>query len=110
MWTEEQHNKLLTTPSERLVEDLKKICINIIVLGAGGKMGSTLHVPAQHALQLACIHKRTISVSLPDVSDARTEILVIEDAQGYCSRGWQEGETVTLTMRPNSFALLRTAR
>ena len=53
---------------------------------------------------------RTMSVSLPDVSDARTEILVIEDAQGYRSRGWQEGETVTLTMRPNSFALLRTAR
>ena len=51
---------------------------------------------------------RTMSVSLPDVSDARTEILVIEDAQGYRSRGWQEGETVTLTMRPNSFALLRT--
>ena len=54
--------------------------------------------------------EQKVTVLLPDMSGAHTEILMIEDAQGYRSHGWQSGETVTLTMRPNTFALLRTGR
>ena len=41
MWTEEKLNDLLTTPSDALVEEMKKIKGDIMVLGAGGKMGPT---------------------------------------------------------------------
>ena len=37
MWTEEKLNELLTKPSAALVEDMKKIKGDIMVLGAGGK-------------------------------------------------------------------------
>jgi hypothetical protein len=53
---------------------------------------------------------QTVTVSLPGMTDAHTEILMIEDAHGYRSRGEQDGDTVTLTMRPNTFALLRTKK
>ena len=42
MWTEEKLNELLTTPSDKLVEDIKKLTGDIMILGAGGKMGPTL--------------------------------------------------------------------
>ena len=35
MWTEEKLNELLTTPSDALVEDMKKIDGDIMILGAG---------------------------------------------------------------------------
>ncbi len=38
MWTEEKLNALLTEPSDALVEDMKKISGDIMVLGAGGIM------------------------------------------------------------------------
>jgi len=47
MWTEEKLNSLLTKPSSALVEDMKKIEGDIMVLGAGGKMGPTLCVLAK---------------------------------------------------------------
>lgn len=63
MWTEEKLNELLTTPSAALVEDMKKIQGDIMVLGAGGKMGPTLCVLAKRAAQLAGVEKRIIAVS-----------------------------------------------
>ncbi len=63
MWTEEKLNELLTTPSEALVEDMKKIKGDILVLGAGGKMGPTLCVLAKNAIRRAGIEKRVIAVS-----------------------------------------------
>ena len=62
-WTEEKLNKLLTTPSPALVEDMKKIKGDIMVLGAGGKMGPTLCVLAKNAAKMAGIDKRIIAVS-----------------------------------------------
>ena len=47
MWTEEKLNKMLTTPSEALIEDVKKIKGDIMILGAAGKMGPTLCVLAK---------------------------------------------------------------
>lgn len=63
MWTEEKLNEMLTTPSEKLIEDVKKIEGDIMVLGAGGKMGPTLCVLAKNAVKAAGIKKRVIAVS-----------------------------------------------
>lgn len=53
MWTEEKLNELLTQPSPALVEDIKKIRGNLLILGAGGKMGPTLCILAVNAICLA---------------------------------------------------------
>lgn len=63
MWTEEKLNALLTAPSDALVEDIKKIKGDIMVLGAGGKMGPTLCVLAKNAIKKAGIEKKVIAVS-----------------------------------------------
>lgn len=51
MWTEERLNKMLTTPSEALSGELGRLEGDILVLGAGGKMGPTLCVLAKNALR-----------------------------------------------------------
>lgn len=63
MWTEEKLDTLLTTPSDVLVEDVKKIKGDIMVLGAGGKMGPTLCILAKNAIEKAGVQKRVIAVS-----------------------------------------------
>lgn len=63
MWTEEKLDDLLSSPSKALVEDIKKIDGDIMVLGAGGKMGPTLCVLAKNAVKEAGIKKRVIAVS-----------------------------------------------
>lgn len=63
MWTEEKLNELLTTPSATLIEDMKKIKGDIMILGAGGKMGPTLCVLAKNAAKKAGVDKRIIAVS-----------------------------------------------
>ena len=39
MWTEKKLNDVLTEPTLAMVEDMKRIDGDILVLGAGGKMG-----------------------------------------------------------------------
>ena len=63
MWTEEKLNELLTTPTDKLVADIKKIKGDIMVLGAGGKMGPTLCILAKNAIKKAGIDKKVIAVS-----------------------------------------------
>lgn len=63
MWTEERLNELLTTPTPALIEDMKKIKGDIMVLGAGGKMGPTLCVLAKNAAKAAGVDKKIIAVS-----------------------------------------------
>lgn len=63
MWTEEKLDKLLSEPSDALIEDIKKIRGDIMVLGAGGKMGPTLCVLCKNAIKKAGIDKRVIAVS-----------------------------------------------
>ena len=55
MWTEERLNKMLTTPSEALSVELGRLEGDILVLGAGGKMGPTLCVLAKNALRAAAV-------------------------------------------------------
>ncbi len=63
MWSEEKLNELLTVPSDALIEDMKRIKGDIMVLGAGGKMGPTLCVLAKKALTAAGRNNRVIAVS-----------------------------------------------
>ncbi len=63
MWTEEKLNELLTTPSDSLVSDIAKIKGDIMILGAGGKMGPTLCLLAKNAIKKAGVEKRVIAVS-----------------------------------------------
>lgn len=63
MWTEEKLNEMLTTPSDALIEDMKKIEGDIMVLGAGGKMGPTLCVLAKNAAKAAGVDKKIYAVS-----------------------------------------------
>ena len=62
-WTEERLNAYLATPSDALVDDMKKIKGDIMVLGAGGKMGPTLCVLEKNAAKKAGVEKRIIAVS-----------------------------------------------
>ena len=52
MWTEEKLDQMLTVPSAGLIEDMKKIEGDIMILGAGGKMGPTLCKLAKNAIAL----------------------------------------------------------
>ena len=63
MWTEEYLDRLLTTPSPKLIADISKIKGDIIILGAGGKMGPTLSVLAKNACKAAGIDKKITAVS-----------------------------------------------
>lgn len=52
-WNEEKLNQILTTPSSRLIEDMKHLDGDLVIIGAGGKMGPTLTLLAANALRLA---------------------------------------------------------
>ncbi len=63
MWTEEKLDDLLTTPQSGLVQDISRIEGDIMILGAGGKMGPSLAILARRAAQAAGIEKKIIAVS-----------------------------------------------
>jgi len=63
MWTEQRLDDLLATPSPRLIEDMAKIKGDILILGAGGKMGPTLCYLAKNACKAAGVEKKIIAVS-----------------------------------------------
>lgn len=63
MWTEEKLNEMLATPSPALIEDMKQIEGDILILGAGGKMGPTLCILAKNAIRAAGLEKQVIAVS-----------------------------------------------
>jgi len=63
MWTEDKLDNLLTTPSAKLIEDMKSISGDIIILGAGGKMGPSLSLLAKNAVNAAGTGSKVIAVS-----------------------------------------------
>jgi dTDP-4-dehydrorhamnose reductase len=63
MWTEDLLNSQLTIPSQKLVDDMKKIEGDILILGAGGKMGPSLALLAKNAIVASNSSKRVIGVS-----------------------------------------------
>lgn len=60
---ERQLEDLLSEPTERLVQTLAQLDGDVIVLGAGGKMGPTLARMARRADDLAGTRRRVIAVS-----------------------------------------------
>lgn len=63
MWSEDQLNEMLSFPSPSLVGDMEKIHGDLMILGAGGKMGPTLSVLAQRARKASGTPGRVIAVS-----------------------------------------------
>ncbi|WP_043930795.1 NAD-dependent epimerase/dehydratase family protein [Bacillus sp. EB01] len=63
MKTIEQVEEIMTIPSNELIEDLKKLDGDIMILGVAGKMGPTLAKMAVRALREGAISKRVIGVS-----------------------------------------------
>ncbi|MGI6670663.1 MAG: NAD-dependent epimerase/dehydratase family protein [Christensenellales bacterium] len=63
MFNEEHLNDLLSTPSQALVEDMQRLDGNIMVLGAGGKIGPTLTRMALRAVQQAGTDAQVWAVS-----------------------------------------------
>ena len=51
MWTETRLNDLLTTPPERMLDDLKRIQGDFTILGASGKIGPSLALMLKRALE-----------------------------------------------------------
>ncbi len=63
MFSEKELDKRLSTPSKKLIDDMKDIKGDIMVLGAGGKMGPTLCLLAKNAIKKAGVEKKVIAVS-----------------------------------------------
>ena len=62
-WNEETLNEMLTAPSQGLIDDVAAIEGDIMVLGAGGKMGPDTCILAQRAAKAAGIEKKVYAVS-----------------------------------------------
>ena len=69
-WSEEILNEMLSTPSQALIEDIAKIHGDIMILGAGGKMGPDMCVLAARAAKAAGIEKKVYAVSRFSDADA----------------------------------------
>ena len=63
MWNEKILDYKLSQPSLNLVEDMKNIKGDILILGAGGKMGPSLALLAKNAIKEAKVNKKVIAVS-----------------------------------------------
>ena len=63
MWNETQLDQALSTPSEALVRDMARLEGDIMILGAGGKVGPTLSVMAKRAVERSGKPRRVIAVS-----------------------------------------------
>lgn len=65
---------MLTKPSQRLVDDLRRLEGDIMVLGAGGKMGPSLCILAAKAIREAGLNKKVIAVSRFGSPDSTKEL------------------------------------
>lgn len=61
--TEAELEDLLSTPSQELVDDLSALDGDLVVLGAGGKVGPTLCLMAQRALDRSGGKRQVVAVS-----------------------------------------------
>lgn len=62
-WTESKLEAMLCTPSDALVRDIEQLEGDIMILGAGGKMGPTLSILAKNAVRASGKDRRVIAVS-----------------------------------------------
>ena len=63
MWNERELDAMLSEPSEALIGDMRRLKGDIMILGAGGKMGPTLSVMAKKASDAAGTERRVCAVS-----------------------------------------------
>lgn len=63
IWNEENLNALLTEPSEGLIADMGRLSGDIMILGAGGKMGPDLAILAARASRAAGNARKIYAVS-----------------------------------------------
>jgi nucleoside-diphosphate-sugar epimerase len=63
MWNEDKLDALLAEPSIALCEDIARLDGDVMVLGAGGKMGPSLCALLRNALDVAGVSKRVVAVS-----------------------------------------------
>ena len=66
--------KQMLEPSAELVEDIARLEGDIMVLGAGGKMGPALAILAKKAAEKAGVNKRIIAVSRFSEPEAKVEL------------------------------------
>lgn len=72
--TEAQLEDLLSTPNARDVEMLRRLSGDVMVLGAGGKMGPSLARRVKRAAEMAGVATRVIAVSRFSSPSARAEL------------------------------------
>ena len=63
MWNEKELDAMLSEPSAALIDDMRRLEGDIMILGAGGKMGPTLSVMAKKASDAAGTGRRVYAVS-----------------------------------------------
>lgn len=105
--TVEALDDTLTTPSDALVTDLASLDGDIMVIGSAGKMGPTLTVLAQRALQKAGSKRQVIAVSRFSDAAARQRL----DAAGVTTipADLQDSEALAnLPAAPNIVYMLGT--
>lgn len=73
--TVDELDDFMTTPSDSLIETIKKMPGGLLILGAGGKMGISLAILAKRASNEACVSKRIVAVSRFSNKAAQDELL-----------------------------------
>ncbi len=63
LWNEAELDEALSRPSDALVADVARLDGDIMILGAGGKVGPTLSVMAKRAVEMSGVPRRVIAVS-----------------------------------------------
>lgn len=74
MQTLGQLEEIMTKPSSPLIEDIKKISGDILILGVGGKMGPTMAKLAKRSIDAAGLDKKVIGVSRFSSGNLREEL------------------------------------
>lgn len=74
MNTMQELEEVMTRPSERLIEDIKQLNGDIMILGIGGKMGPSMAKLAKRAIDAGNLSKRVIGVSRFSSGTLRTEL------------------------------------
>lgn len=100
MWTEAKLDAMLSEPSAALVEAMRSLDGDVMILGAGGKVGPSLALMAQRALDMAGRGQRVIAVSR--FSDPIVTALLDEHGVTRISADLSDPEQVaTLPIVPN---------
>src|SRR4051812_20820259 len=71
---EDALEQLLSLPNDDVIEALAALDGDLIILGAGGKVGPTLAIMAQRALRLAGSSARIVAVSQWSDADVRSRL------------------------------------